>query len=516
MGRDKVIAYDLGTSGIKASLYDARGIQLADTLSTYDTVYTGKKYHEQNPMQWWEGIRTTTAALLAKSGVAADAILALSISGHSLGAVPVSEREGVLVDRTPLWSDLRADREADAFFEKVDYRDWYMTTGNGFPRECYSVFKIMWCRDHQPDVYRRADRFLGSKDLCNYLMTGRMCTDPSYASGSGVYSLAEGRYVPEYIEAAGIDPGKLPGIIPSDGVVGSLTPWAAAQLGLDTSVRVVCGGVDNSCMALGARGIENNRVYMSLGSSAWIAVIADKPILDFQYKPFVFAHVIPGMFASATSIFAAGSSMRWARENLCPDLVEAERRGEIEDAYVVMNEMTARSPIGAKRLVFNPCLSGGSMIEEDAAITGGFVGLNMGHNRDDLIRAVMEGITYNLRYALEILEKYNPDIREMLMVGGGSKSPLWRQMFADVMRLETIKTAVDQDAASLGAAALALKGLGLWDDYARIDALHELRDRRAPDEASAARYDEMYRAHRAIAHHMAQSGKLLEEMFAEE
>ena len=156
------------------------------------------------------------------------------------------------------------------------------------------------------------------------------------------------------------------------------------------------------------------------------------------------------------------------------------------------------------------------MIEEDAAITGGFVGLNMGHDRNDLVRAVMEGITYNLRYALEILKRYDPDIHEMLMVGGGSKSPLWRQMFADVMRLDTIKTSIVQDAASLGAAALALKGLGLWPDYSRIDELHAVEARCVPNEANARKYDEMYKAHRAIAHFMAKSGRLLEEMFPDE
>lgn len=514
MAQDKVIAYDLGTSGIKASLYDGKGTPLAGCLFAYDTIYTGKKLHEQDPMKWWEGIVATTSQLLEKSGVAAQEVAALSISGHSLGAVPVSADGRILVERTPLWSDLRADKQANAFFEKIDYQQWYMTTGNGFPRELYSVFKIMWYRDNQPEVYREACKFLGSKDLCNFLLTGRMCTDHSYASGSGVYSLEEKRYLPQYIETAGVDPDKLPEIIASDAVVGTLTESAAKALGLDQSTRVVCGGVDNSCMALGARGIENNRVYMSLGSSAWIAVVADKPILDFKYKPFVFAHVIPDMYASATSIFAACTSMRWARENLCPDLVQAEKEGKIDDAYIVMNEMTARSPIGAKKLLFNPCLSGGSMIEEDPNIVGGFVGLNMGHNRDDLVRAVMEGITYNLRYALEILKSYNPNIEEMLMVGGGSKSPLWRQMFADVMHLKTIKTAVDQDAASLGAAALALKGIGLWKDYSRIDELHILEAQCALNEENGALYDVMYEAHRKIAHYMVESGRILDSMFS--
>ncbi len=509
----KVIAYDLGTSGIKASLYDRTGRELAGTVSTYDTVYTGRKLHEQDPRQWWEGIRSTTEALLHRSGVPAGEIEALAISGHSLGAVPVSSEGEILTERTPLWSDLRADEQANAFFEKVDYAKWYDTTGNGFPRECYSVFKIMWCRDHQPEVYRRAAKFLGSKDLCNFLFTGRVCTDPSYASGSGVYDLRANRYREAYIEAAGIEADKLPEIIPSDGLVGTVTAWAAEQTGLREGTRVICGGVDNSCMALGARGIKHGRVYMSLGSSAWIAVTSQRPILDYRYKPFVFAHVIPGLYASATSIFAAGTSMRWARENLCPDLVRAEAEGTIEDAYVEMNAMTERSPIGAGHLLFNPCLSGGSMIEEDPNIAAGFIGLNVSHNRNDMIRAVMEGITYNLRYALEILRSYEPGIDEMLMVGGGSKSPLWQQMFADVMQMDTVKTAVDQDAASLGAAALALKGIGLWKDYDRIDELHVVQRRCEPDASKREAYDVMYRLHRAVAHQLSEAGRLINEAF---
>ncbi len=510
MAEKYVIAYDLGTSGIKASLYNQDGLSIASALSTYDTIYRGKKFHEQNPLHWWQGIKSTTRQLLADSGVGGQAISAVSISGHSLGAVPVSRDGEILCELTPLWSDLRADAQAAEFFAKVDYQEWYMDTGNGFPRECYSIFKIMWYRDHEPEIYQKAYKFLGSKDLCNYLMTGRMCTDHSYASGSGAYSLHENRYVQRYIQAAGIDAEKLPSIINSDEVVGELTEWAAAELGLTRETRVVCGGVDNSCMALGARGIENHRVYMSLGSSAWIAVIGDKPILDFKYKPFVFAHVIPGMYASATSIFAAGSSMRWAREVLCPDLVEAEQAGKIADAYVEMNRMTEQSPIGANRLLFNPCLSGGSMIEEDPNIAAGFVGLNMSHSRNDLIRSVMEGITYNLRYALEILRGYEPQIEEILMVGGGSKSPLWRQMFADVMQMTMIKTKVDQDAASLGAAALALKGIGLWSDYTRIDELHVLVDQCTPDQQRAQMYEPMYRAHRQIAHCLVESGRILD------
>jgi xylulokinase len=509
---NRVIAYDLGTGGIKASLFEESGRSLANNFTAYETVYTGAKLHEQDPMQWWQGMVSTTQSLLRGTGTRPEDIAALSISGHSLGAIPVARDGALLTRRAPIWSDLRAYREANAFFESVDYDAWYLDTGNGFPRELYAIFKIMWYKQHEPETYKQAHKFLGTKDYCNYLLTGRMCTDHSYASGSGVYSLLGAHYVDAYIRASGVDPDKLPEIIRSHDVVGTLTADAAQALGLPQRVAVVGGGVDNACMALGAKGTRNNRVYLSLGSSAWIALVSDKPVANTQFKSFVFAHVIPGMFASATSIFAGGSCLRWVRDNLFADLVEKEATGEIPDAYVAMNELAAASPVGANRLAFNPSMAGGSMIEESPRIQGGFMGLNLSHTRADVVRATMEGVALNLRHSLDILKKYNSGIYEMLVVGGGSKSPFWRQMFADVMNLPIIKTGVDQEAASLGAAALAFYGLGIWKDYARIDQAHGAADTCLPDAARNARYEKLNTVHRQVAHLMLLGAELLQDV----
>ena len=345
-----------------------------------------------------------------------------------------------------------------------------------------------------------------SKDYCNLRLTGRICTDHSYASGSGVYSLTEHKYIKEYIDAADVREDLFPEIISSHEKVGNLTKEAADILGLSEKCVVCAGGVDNSCMALGSKGIYEGRAYLSLGSSSWIAVTSEKPILDIKYKPFVFAHVIDGMYASATSIFAAGSSFRWVRDNICPDILEKEQRGEIKDAYIEMNEMIEKSPIGANNLIFNPSLAGGAMIEESKNICGGYVGLNMSHSRNDLVRAAMEGVTYNLKYAFDILSLYCKDISEMLLVGGGSKSPLWRQMFADVFGIEIIKTCIDQDAASLGAAALVAYGLGYWKDFSAIDTIHKIESVNKTDCDKHNKYKEYYRLHRFVAHHMAECG----------
>jgi xylulokinase len=507
--KDMIIAYDLGTGGIKASLFDMEGQSLCDTFSPYDVVYTGSDFHEQSPDVWVDGIFSTTKLLLKKSGADPSGIVALSISGHSLGVVPVDKKGALLRRMTPIWSDTRARKQARAFFEKVDYTEWYKKTGNGFPAECYSIFKIMWYRDNEPELYANTYKILGSKDYCNLRLTGRMATDHSYASGSGVYDLLQNRYDEDYIRASGIRRDLLPEMVRSHDVIGSLTAESAEKLGLSAEVKVVAGGVDNSCMALGARGIENGRAYISLGSSSWIAVVSNTPLVDAEKKPFVFAHVIDGMYASATSIFAAGSSFRWVRDTICPDIMEKEKIGEIADAYVAMNELAAKSPIGANNLQFNPSLAGGAMIEQSKDIVGGFVGLQLSHTRNDIIRASLEGITYNLWYAMTVLQSCGVSISELLMVGGGAKSAFWRQMFADVFNMKVVKTNVDQNAASLGAAALAAYGLGYWKDYSPIDRAHKQESTEKPDKAKTEVYRHYYEFSRYVAGWLAETGDKL-------
>ena len=321
MNGPKVIAYDLGTGGIKASLFSAAGEILKSVFISYPTHFPQPDWQEQAPDDWWNAVVRSTRELLKKSGVSPDEIVSLAISGHSLGVVPIGKQGQLLRRTTPIWSDQRAVREAEEFFSRTDYRAWYERTGNGFPPACYSVFKIMWYRTHEPEMFAAIDRVIGTKDYCNYRLTGRLCTDASYASGSGVFDLRAWEYEPAYIQAAGLDFSIFPEILPSDAVVGTLTEEAARETGLNPRTKVIAGGVDNSCMALGAGGIRAGEIYTSLGSSAWIAAIGDAPVIDFERKPYVFAHLIPGLYTSATCIFSAGNSFRWVRDTLCADLL---------------------------------------------------------------------------------------------------------------------------------------------------------------------------------------------------
>jgi xylulokinase len=476
----KIIAYDLGTGGNKASLYDSDGVCLASTFYPYETFYPRSGMHEQRPSDWWDSVVKSTRKLIEVSGVDKNEIECLAISGHSLGVVPIDNKGRLLQESVPIWSDSRAGVQAGIFFEKTDEIKWYMTTGNGFPAKLYSVFKILWYQDNIPDVFKDISKILGTKDYINLRLTGQVKTDYSYASGSGVYDLIKWKYSPELLAASGLDESFFPEIVSSTEIIGELSPQAAQSLDLPQRVKVACGGVDNSCMALGARNIERGRVYLSLGSSAWIAVSDDKPVLDAVSKPFVFTHVIPEMFTSAVSIFSAGNSFRWLRDNICPDLHEKSAQTN-QDVYDLMAQLAEESCTGANKLLFNPSLAGGSSQEPNANIRGAFSGLDLGHTRADLIRAGMEGIAMNLGSVLKVLKQFSNLSDEMVIVGGGSKSKLWRQIFADVLNMNIVKTNIGEDAGSLGAAAIAAIGCGLWKDFSKVDQIHKIQSIAEPD-----------------------------------
>ena len=315
-------------------------------------------------------------------------------------------------------------------------------------------------------------------------------------------------YSETLIAASGLSRDIFPEIVPSTEVIGELTSKAAETLGLPNTVKVVAGGVDNSCMALGARNIKEGRVYNSLGSSSWIPVCSTKPLLDARTKPYVFTHVIPGLFTSALSIFSSGTSFQWVRDHLCQNLVAQAKQQGI-DPYELMTQLAEQSPVGANKLLFNPSLGGGTSLDESINIRGALIGLDLRHSQADIIRAAMEGIAMGLRLALDELRKLTPLSNEILVVGGGSRSRLWRQIYADVYKMKIVKTNVDQQAAALGAAAVAAVGTGLWSDFTKIDEIHQIESVTHPIPQNSDLYDQLLSIFVKAAKYQAKLGDML-------
>lgn len=467
-----VLAYDFGTGGIKASLYDEKGTCVADGFDSYPTYYPAPGFHEQEPEAWWQATLSSTRKLLATlSEAVKHQIVGIGISGHSLGVVPLDKDGKLLRARTPIWSDARAGEQAKRVFQAIPEVEWYRMTGNGFPAALYSAFKLMWFQDHESEMFRQIAVVLGTKDYINYKLTGVCATDQSYASGSGVYDLQTRAYSPRLVAATGLPAAIFAKIVPSTQVLGALTPEAAQALGLPQTVKVVAGGVDNSCMSLGAGAFRDGRAYNSLGSSSWIAVSSSKPLLDDVKRSYVFDHVVPGQYVSALAIFSAGTAFNWVKGVMAKEL-----------SYKEIDAESATSPIGANGVLFIPTLSGPKG-------RGGFVGLELRHTRADLLRATQEGIALGLRNVLTELKKLTEVKEPLILVGGGANSAFARQLTADVYHVEVQRSSIGQQCAALGAAVLAGIGTGLWKDFSVMDTLVRPAERHQPDSVVAQQYD---------------------------
>lgn len=459
----KVISFDIGTGSVKASLWDEQTNCLAETVVDYDSKRSADGVRcEQSPKIWWDCVDKAAKKLLSGRNDLAD-VVGISTSGHSIGVVPVDKEGKLLLDWVPIWCDARATEEVEEFFKTIDYETWYNVTGCGFAPKLYGIFKLMWIKKNLPDVYENANSFLGTKDYVNLVMTGKMATDRCNAGGSGVYSLEKEAYVDEYIAASGIDPLKLPAMMEPHDTLGLLNHDIAASWGLSDNVAVVLGSVDNSCMCLGAGCINPGELYASLGSSAWIAGCSDKTALSFRSGVYTFPHCIKGLYTPGVGINSAGTSLEWVIKTMWKNETN-------EKPYREVDMFAKKAPIGSEGVMFCPILAGAGDVDLGPNIQGSFIGLTLGTTKEQFARSVLEGISCELRLAFDNLTSKIPLSSDALtVVGGGACSPLWLEIYAGVFGKGMQKTKNVRGAASLGAAALAFVGTGIWKNYEMLN-----------------------------------------------
>jgi xylulokinase len=484
-----ILAHDLGTTGNKATLFDAEGRLAASAFSGYETAHPQPTWAEQNPQDWWNAVIQATRILLGKSGTAPQDIAVIAFSGQMMGCLPV-DAAGQSLRPCIIWADQRSVAQAAQLAGRVGEQKIYHITGHRIS-PTYSAAKIMWVRDNEKEVYQQAHKFLHVKDYIAYRMTGAFTTDRSDASGMNLYSLQDGSWSDEILNAIDLDPRSLPEIHNSTDVVGELTKEAAEQLGLAAGTPVVIGGGDGASAAVGAGAVIEGPAYNYIGSSSWISFAAPSPIYDPGRRIFNWAHMVPNMFAPCGTMQAAGGSYQWLRRQVCwTEDQEAEKTGE--DAYEMMNHRAAQSIPGAHGLLFLPYLQGERSPHWNPKARGGYVGLQVTHTRADLIRATLEGISMNLKTILQSFLDANARIDEVILIGGGAKGELWRQILADIFGLPTLRPRLLEEATSLGAAVAGGVGVGLFQDFSFVRQCIDIVDRHLPDPAARAAYDRLY------------------------
>jgi xylulokinase len=473
-----IISYDLGTGGIKSSIFNEVGEIIISKFFQCNTYYPKENLREQKPKEWFSLLKKSTKYLLDNIDIDKNDIVGIGISGHSLGVVPISYEDKLLIDSVPIWSDSRAMEVSSEFFKTNDEDAWYMKTGNGFPSFLYSAFKIRWYKEHNEELYNKTKVFIGTKDYLNWRLTNVLVTDYSYASGSGVFNLNSMEYDIDLINKMGLDLDKFPKILESSSIVGTLNSQMAKELNLSEKTIVSAGGVDNACMAFGAGCVTEGSSYTSLGTSAWIATLSTKPILDAKSRPYVFAGLQKGTYVSAEAIFSAGNTHRWVRDILFKDVEDPKEKDSL---YKKMDEEAESSKNGSNGLFFIPTLAGGTMLDDCVDVKGAIVGLSLDSQRADIIRASLEGVCYSLKIALDELLKQVELNKDMIIVGGGVKSKLWRSLFANIYSMDIIQYENGENAGALGAMGCAAIASGLWKDFSPLQNINKIKNITKPD-----------------------------------
>lgn len=484
-----ILAHDLGTSGDKASLYDEDGQLKASATYNYATHYPKAGWAEQDPEDWWDAVCASTEVVLEKAGIGGEDVACVSFSGQMMGALPL-DKEGKPLRRSIIWADARAIQETDFMRDAVGEDALYQITGTSIAPN-YSLEKILWIKKRERDIYAATAAFVNAKDFIVYRLTGKFATDYSDASGTNMLDIQKKVWSEEILSAAGVDADKLPPLYPSTAVIGHVLPDAAGKIGLSEKTAVVIGGGDGPCATVGAGATGEGDAYVYYGSSSWIAVAGRKPLYDPDQRTFNLCHLDPGLYMAPGTMQSAGGSYEWLRDTVC---LAEKHASEVSGmgTYELMSAEAASSVPGAKGVIFLPYLLGERCPYWNPNARGAFVGLSRAHVRADIIRAVLEGVVFNLRVILDLFRHQGVQIEELTAIGGGVQSDLLSQMMADIYKVNIKRPVVLEEATSFGAAVAGGVGTGIFGGFDEVKDMIAIRETVEPDPASSAAYEELY------------------------
>lgn len=476
-----LIAHDLGTTGNKATLVSNDGKMIASQTVHYGADWGTDGRAEQNPHDWWDAVCRATRELLASTTTPGTSIDGVSFSGQMMGVVPL-DVHGEPVRPAIIWADTRSTKQTDALLERIPMADCYRITGHRL-NPTYSLTKLMWLRENEPENFARTAVFCLAKDYVAYKLTGKLATDPSDASSTNAYNQGTGDWAWEIIDAAGLDHSLFPTIVPSTHIIGSVTAEAAHATGLAEGTPVVIGGGDGPVAALGAGIInEDSGAYAYLGSSSWVSLSAPRPLLDPQMRSMTFNHVIPGQFVPTATMQAGGASISWGHDVLSG--------GQTYEQFL---GAAGRVEAATKGLFFLPYLIGERSPHWNPLARGVFAGLHIDHKQPHMMRAVMEGVAFNLRTGLEAFSDAGFGVGHIDCIGGLAKSPVMLQILANTWNIPVAARDIVDEANSIGAAVLAGVGTGVFEDFSIATRLSHRDPDAVPDKRAHAAYEEPYR-----------------------
>jgi len=455
-----LLGIDIGTSGTKALLMDEAGAIKARSVQEYPLHTPRPLWSEQDPEDWWRATCAAIRHVLQQSGVAPSQVAGVGLSGQMHGAVFLGEGDQVL-RRAILWNDQRTQAECDWIMDTIG-RDRVVELTLNPVLTGFTAGKIVWVRNHEPEIYAKTRKVLLPKDFIRLRLTGEYATEVSDASGTSLFNVAKRQWAEEMLDGSGIPRSWMPRVYESPETTGRITPQASAMTGLAEGTPVVGGGGDQAAGAVGNGIVETGIVSSTVGTSGVVFAFADQPVMDPKLRLHTFCHAVPGKWHVMGVMLSAGGSLQWYRDAFCEaEKAEAARTGK--DPYELITSQAAQAPVGCEGLIFLPYLTGERTPYPDPHARGVFFGITRRCTRAYFARAILEGVAFGLRDSFEIMREMRLPITQVRASGGGARSPLWRQIQTDVTNLPHYTINVDEGPA-LGVALLAGVGAGVYPD----------------------------------------------------
>ncbi len=482
MDCEYILAHDIGTSGTKTSVFGQDGV-LIDSRTTPHRTYQGTAGEaEQDPEDWWQGVCLNTRELVEKHPDIRSRICAAGVSGIMLGCLPV-DSEGIPLRRCMIHSDNRAKNQCKNLCSTAGEGAVYDLTGNvADPRS--SLCKAMWIREIEPSIYRRTALFLQAKDYITGRMTGNMnTTDYSDASHAQFINIFKKEYDASLIKEAGLDLDKLPDIRRSTETVGVLSAESARQMGLSDGIPVIAGGGDGACANIGAGVTVPGQIYCCLGTTAWIAALSERPVIDPGRRLFNILSLDGANCGYYGTVQSACRSVQWAMELF--DEKDVEK----------FHKYAGRASAGCDGLIFLPYIEGERSPVFDPDARGVFCGIASGHQKRHFMRSVLEGVAFALRSVLYVFSE-TCSTESMRLIGGGARSQLWRQIIADICSTRIRNVSIPSEhATSFGIAAAAGVAAGMFTSLEEAVSCIGPGKTTEPEPGNRELYDAMYQVY---------------------
>lgn len=487
-----VLGIDVGTGGTRAVIVGENGRIRASATEEHEH-FTSPQigWAEQRPEDWWRATGAAVRETLAQGTLRGEQISCVGFSGQMHGAVMLDGSSEV-VRPALIWCDVRTEKQCRDLTERIGAERLIELTCNpALPN--FTLTKFLWTREHEPQNWRRVRSVMLPKDYVRFRLTGERAMDMADASGTLMLDVARRQWSSEVLEASEIDPSVLPALYESPDVCGQVSSLGAAATGLAAGTPVVAGAGDQAAGATGMGIVAPGAVSATIGTSGVVFAATDRPALDRRGRLHTFCHAVPGRWHVMGVTQAAGLSLRWFR-----DLVMRDHPGEGGDPYDRLTAEAAMAPPGADGLLWAPYLMGERTPHLDANARGALAGVTASHTRAHVARAILEGVAFSLKDTFTIFGEMNVPVKRIRLGGGGARSPLWRQIQADVYGYD-VEIVEAEEGAAYGAAILAGVGAKIWPSVdAACEAVVRVAERIRANAANVAVMEAGYKAFRRI------------------